>query len=157
MMCLTKGREQLEDRLSILVVFIFVCSTLVNLQLSFSAYRKVSLLNAACSYSYIVLWGVSAFVLRSRKGWVRTIFIVRWATIISFGVTMLMTRFNLDTKHVLLSVVSYVPFGVLFPVYGGIHTKLLQSYWFYLIPVGQAIISTVLFIIQIKHKEPTCS
>ena len=67
-------------------------------------------------------------------------------TIVSICLTMLLTKFNLDIKNMLWAIIAYIPFGLLVPVYGGIYKGLLQSWWFYAIPLGQAIISTVLFV-----------
>ena len=67
-------------------------------------------------------------------------------TIVSICLTMLLTKFNLDIKNMLWAIIAYIPFGLLVPVYGGIYKGFLQSWWFYAIPLGQAIISTVLFV-----------
>ena len=52
----------------------------------------------------------------------------------------------LVATYVLRKRIAYIPFGLLVPVYGGIYKEFLQSWWFYAIPLGQAIISTMLFV-----------
>lgn len=141
-----KDKAKMEDNLFIFVVLVFVVSTIANIQVSFSAFRRVTLFNSVCSYLYIILWYTAAYILRNRKGWVWTILIVRWATIVSFCTTMILTQLNMDTKSMICSIIAYLPFGVLFPVYGGIHTEFLHSAWFYLVPISQALISALLFV-----------
>lgn len=141
-----ENKEKIEDYLFIITVLIFVISTIANAPHMFSPAGEATLRGAICSYSYLAIWLVATYVLRKRKGWIWSTFIVRIMTIVSICLTMLLTKFNLDIKNMLWAIIAYIPFGLLVPVYGGIYKGLLQSWWFYAIPLGQAIISTMLFV-----------
>ena len=141
-----ENKEKIEDYLFIITVLIFVISTIANAPHMFSPAGEATLWGAICSYSYLEIWLVATYVLRKRKGWIWSTFIVRIMTIVSICLTMLLTKFNLDIKNMLWAIIAYIPFGLLVPVYGGIYKGFLQSWWFYAIPLGQAIISTVLFV-----------
>ena len=85
----------------------------------FSPAGEATLWGAICSYSYLAIWLVATYVLRKRKGWIWSTFIVRLMTIVSFCLTMLLTKFNLDIKNMLWAIIAYIPYGLLVPVYGG--------------------------------------
>ena len=144
-----ENKEKIEDYLFIITVLIFVIST-KNRQAHLSAPKmlkhKFLLSKGQNSKKERQIWLVATYVLRKRKGWIWSTFIVRIMTIVSFCLTMLLTKFNLDIKNMLWAIIAYIPFGLLVPVYGGIYKEFLQSWWFYAIPLGQAIISTMLFV-----------
>lgn len=83
----------------------------------FSPAGEATLWGATCSYSYLAIWLVATYVLRKRKGWIWSTFIVRLMTIVSFCLTMLLTKFNLDIKNMLWAIIAYIPYGLLVPVW----------------------------------------
>ena len=124
------NKEKIEDYLFIITVLIFVISTIANAPHMFSPSGEATLWGAICSYSYLAIWLVATYVLRKRKGWIWSTFIVRIMTIVSICLTMLLTKFNLDIKNMLWAIIAYIPFGLLVPVYGGIYKGFLQSWGF---------------------------
>ena len=94
-----ENKEKIEDYLFIITVLIFVISTIANAPHMFSPAGEATLWGAICSYSYLAIWLVATYVLRKRKGWIWSTFIVRLMTIVSFCLTMLLTKFNLDIKN----------------------------------------------------------
>ena len=117
-----ENKEKIEDYLFIITVLIFVISTIANAPHMFSPAGEATLWGAICSYSYLAIWLVATYVLRKRKGWIWSTFIVRIMTIVSFCLTMLLTKFNLDIKNMLWAIIAYIPFGLLFQYMGG-YTK----------------------------------
>ena len=94
-----ENKEKIEDYLFIITVLIFVISTIANAPHMFSPAGEATLWGAICSYSYLAIWLVATYVLRKRKGWIWSTFIVRIMTIVSICLTMLLTKFNLDIKN----------------------------------------------------------
>lgn len=112
-----ENKEKIEDYLFIITVLIFVISTIANAPYMFSPAGEATLWGATCSYSYLAIWLVATYVLRKRKGWIWSTFIVRLMTIVSFCLTMLLTKFNLDIKNMLRAIIAYIPYGLLVPVW----------------------------------------
>lgn len=139
------NRTKIENALFTCVALIFGVSIVVNVPYVFSPSGGATLFGAICSYAYIVLWCVTTCILRKRTDWIWTTFVVRTITVIVFFTTIGLTHFDLDIKYMIFSAIAYIPFGMLFPVYGGLSSAILNSRWFFAIPIGQAIISIILF------------
>lgn len=149
---ISNNQTKIEDGLGSCCVFIFVVSTALNFSHTFSPSGNASFLGSAFSYGYIVAWLVAVGILRNRKDWIWITFIVRMITVIVFCMTIVLTSFDLDTKYLICGAIAYVPFGMLYPVYGGLSRALLNSKLFFAIPIGQAIISVALFIRMRFHR-----
>ena len=77
-----ENKEKIEDYLFIITVLIFVISTIANAPYMFSPAGEATLWGATCSYSYLAIWLVATYVLRKRKGWIWSTFIVRLLVVI---------------------------------------------------------------------------
>lgn len=143
---ISNNQTKIEDNLGTFCVLTFLVSTVLNFFHTFSPNGNASFLGSVFSYGYIVAWLVAVGILRNRKDWIWIAFIVRMMTVIAFGTTIVLTFFDLDTKYLICGAIAYIPFGMLYPVYGGLSRALLNSKLFFAIPIGQAIISVALFI-----------
>lgn len=148
-------RAKYEAWLFMMLVLVFCTSSIINFKSLFSAYEYFSCLGFLLSHLYIILWFLSSIILRNNKGWVKTAFIVSWATFISLFLTSFLTHNGLDLKYAICEVFALVPFGVLIPVYGGLYSEFLRSSLFRILPLTQAIISTALFCrMKMQGKKP---